>query len=101
MHDLFSSDRMAGAKGSPIEGIYTGYVTRYLEMGIYSLSNNKVTAYVTETGDLLEILYRNWRILPWGEAHKRGTDPRHNILVDLDWFTMDMFLDYLDEVDGI
>ena len=101
MYDLLDSNRMAGAKGSPIEGIHTGYVTRYLEMGIYSIKNSKLTAYVTETGDLLEIRYRNWRILPWGEAHKMGTDPRRNKLVDPDWFTMDMFLDYLDEVDGI
>ena len=101
MHDLLDSDRMSGAKGSPIEGVHTGYVTRYLEMGIYSISNSRIIGYITETGDLLEIRYHNWRVLPWGEAHKMGTNPRYNKLVDPEWFTMDMFLDYLDEVDEI
>lgn len=101
MYDLLGSDRFEGAKGNPFQGIHTGYVSRYLEMGVYSISNNKVMGYVTEAGDLLEIRYRNWRILPWGEAHKRGTDPGYNPLVNPEWFTLDMFLDYLDEVDGI
>ena len=88
--------------GLPWKGIYTGYVAHYVAMGDWEIKTATLTAYVNEnTGALREIRYRDWRVLPWGEAHKMGEDPGYNPLVDPEWFTLDEFLDYLDEVDGI
>lgn len=92
MYDLFNSNRMTGTKG-----IHTGYVTRYLEMEIYSISNGKVTGYVTDTGNLLEIQYKGYGIFPWGEVHKIGSPAKYNGLYNTEFYTLDDLLDMIDE----
>lgn len=74
----------------------SSFTARYLAMGIYKIGHGYVTALVTETGDLLEIEYRGYRILPWGEIHPLGMDPRYNAQVDVDWVTLDDIFDGID-----
>ena len=75
----------------------SNFTARYLAMGIYKIGHGYVTALVTETGDLLEIEYRGYRIMPWGEIHPLGHDPRYNTQVDVDRVTLDDIFEGINE----
>ena len=71
----------------------SGFTVRYLAMDIFSIGHGYVKALVTGAGDLLEIQYRGYRIMPWGEIHLLGHDPRYNTQVDVNRVTLDDIFD--------
>lgn len=82
--------------GIPFEGIYTGPTAKYLAMNVWELRTESMVAYISEDRSLLEIRYKDYRILPWGEVHKMGQRPEYNGLYDTDWYTLDDLLDMID-----
>ena len=94
--DILGSSRMNGARAQ-----YA--YTREDGVPIYrirSATEFRIRVYVLGDGTLWKIRYHNWWVYPWGEAHWTPSDPRYNIYVNPELFTMDEFLDYLDSLDN-
>lgn len=75
----------------------SGFTIRYLAMDVFSIGHGYVKALITGAGDLLEIQYRGYRIMPWGEIHPLGMDPRYNTQVDVDRVTLDDIFEGINE----
>lgn len=75
----------------------SGFTVRYLTMDIFSIGHGYVKALITGAGDLLEIQYRGYRILPWGEIHPLGADPKYNTMVDVDRVTLGDIFEGIDQ----